>query len=249
MLLGLGEAALQTDHEAEILPHLRARPWDWHRPGATLPPPSAAPRQHVGHAEIGEHRGLARHDLERALIVAARLLVVAQLVERRSLHRKDAPVRIFGRMGLRQHVERLLEIAVVGERAAVSRQAAPCCRDWRWWPAPERRRPARAGRWRAAPGHRRAPRRHPWDWRGSARHNTRLTRCGSASGAASDLAVSEPVTSDMVWQPPRLAANIAVTAAVARNPATGTAAAWCTLTLALDRAERASNKPLTLTTG
>ena len=48
--------------------------------------------------------------------------MTAHLIERGALHRKNTPVGIVGRMGARQHVERLLEIAVVGERAAVSGQ-------------------------------------------------------------------------------------------------------------------------------
>ena len=44
----------------------------------------------------------------------------AHLVERGALHRQDAPVGIVGRVRAAQHVEGLLEIAVVGERAAVS---------------------------------------------------------------------------------------------------------------------------------
>jgi hypothetical protein len=57
----------------------------------------------------------------------------------------------------------------------------------------------------------------------------------------------------MVWQPPRPAARRAATAADAKNRAENRAKPdWgrcCTLTLALDRAERGSNKLLTLTAG
>ncbi len=48
--------------------------------------------------------------------------MAAELVEHGALHRQDAPVRIVGRVRLRQHVEGLLEIAVVGQRAAPGRK-------------------------------------------------------------------------------------------------------------------------------
>jgi hypothetical protein len=44
--------------------------------------------------------------------------MAAELIEHGSLHRQNAPVRIFRRMGAGENVERLLEIAVVGERPA-----------------------------------------------------------------------------------------------------------------------------------
>ena len=40
--------------------------------------------------------------------------MTADLIEHGALHRKNSPVGIVGRMGARQHVERLLEIAIVG---------------------------------------------------------------------------------------------------------------------------------------
>ena len=44
----------------------------------------------------------------------------AQLIEHGSLHRENTPIRIIGRMGARENIERLLEIAVIGERAAIA---------------------------------------------------------------------------------------------------------------------------------
>ena len=49
----------------------------------------------------------------------------AQLIERGSLHRKNTPVRIIWRMGARENIERLLEIAVIGERAAIAGEQRP----------------------------------------------------------------------------------------------------------------------------
>ena len=49
-----------------------------------------------------------------------RLLVSAELVQRRSLRREQPPVRIVGTMGAAENVEGLLEIAVVGQRAAIA---------------------------------------------------------------------------------------------------------------------------------
>ena len=44
----------------------------------------------------------------------------AELIEHGSLHRKNSPIGIVGRMGAGQNVEALLEIAVIGKRAAVA---------------------------------------------------------------------------------------------------------------------------------
>ena len=117
---GLGEAALQADHEAEILPHPRI--------GARTAVGTAKDLfgfrqilgQNIGQAEIGQHRRLLGHDLQGAGVIAAGIVMPAELIERGSLHRQDAPVRIVGRMGAGQDVERALEIAVVGERAAIA---------------------------------------------------------------------------------------------------------------------------------
>src|SRR5260370_2400279 len=43
----------------------------------------------------------------------------AKLIERGSLHRKNSPVGIIGRMGAGENIERLLEIAVIGKRPAI----------------------------------------------------------------------------------------------------------------------------------
>jgi hypothetical protein len=48
--------------------------------------------------------------------------MLAHLVERGALHRKNAPIRVGGRMGAAEHVEGRLRIAVVGQRAAVGGQ-------------------------------------------------------------------------------------------------------------------------------
>jgi hypothetical protein len=45
--------------------------------------------------------------------------VAAHLIEHGALHRENPPVRLVGRMGALQHAERLLEIARIGERAAI----------------------------------------------------------------------------------------------------------------------------------
>ncbi|MET3160271.1 hypothetical protein ABIF34_007296 [Bradyrhizobium japonicum] len=76
--------------------------------------------QHIGQAEIGQNLRLVRHDLQRGRVILLRLFVATELVERRALRRQDAPVRILRRMRAAQNVESLLEIAVVGERAAVA---------------------------------------------------------------------------------------------------------------------------------
>lgn len=76
--------------------------------------------KHVGQSEVGQHRRLVGHDLERGRVILLRFLVAAELVEHRALRRQDVPVGILGRMRAAQDIERLLEIAVVGERTAVA---------------------------------------------------------------------------------------------------------------------------------
>ena len=46
--------------------------------------------------------------------------VELELIERGALHREQPPVRIVGRMGAGENIERLLEIAVVGKRPAIT---------------------------------------------------------------------------------------------------------------------------------
>ena len=117
---GLGEAALQADHQAEILPHPRIRLAAGIGPAQRLLGLRQILGKHVGQAEIGQHRRLVGHDLQGAGVIAARFVMAAELVERGALHRQDAPVGIVGRMGAGEHIERLLEIAVVGQRAAIA---------------------------------------------------------------------------------------------------------------------------------
>ena len=76
-------------------------------------------RQRVGQPEIGQHRGLVGHQPQRAGVVPLRIGVAAHLIEHRALHRQDAPVGLVLRVGAVEHVERLLVVAVVGERPAV----------------------------------------------------------------------------------------------------------------------------------
>ena len=148
----------------------------------------------------------------------------AELIERGSLHRQNAPVRIVGRMGAGKHVERPLEIAVVGERAAV---------------AGEQRLVAGMGdggllehrnRLGALPGgaERLAIAQRGVDILGIGAIAFAIDFDGAARigidwharlGLASAFELIEPVMSDMVLQPPRLAAKIAVTAADARSRA------------------------------
>jgi hypothetical protein len=78
------------------------------------------PGKNVGKTEIGQDRGLLGRDLQRAGVITTRFVVPAQLIERGSLHRKDSPIGIIGRMGAGENIERLLEIAVVGKRPAIS---------------------------------------------------------------------------------------------------------------------------------
>jgi hypothetical protein len=62
---------------------------------------------------------LAGHDLQRARVILPRLLVAAELIQRRSLRREQPPIGIVGAMGAAEHVEGLLEVAVVRQRAAI----------------------------------------------------------------------------------------------------------------------------------
>jgi hypothetical protein len=143
-----------------------------------------------------------------------------QLIEYGSLHRKNTPIRIVGRMGARENIKRLLEIAVIGERATI---------------AGEQRLVAGVGdgglfkhgdRLAALPG---GAQRLAISQRGVgilgigaialAVKLRRAPRIGFGVGLVSAFDVSDPVISDMVWQPPSPAANIAVTAADPRRRA------------------------------
>ena len=56
---------------------------------------------------------------ERVAVVAPRILVPAEPVERSALHREDVPVRIIRRVCAAERVEALLVLAVVDQRAAI----------------------------------------------------------------------------------------------------------------------------------
>ena len=87
-------------------------------------------RQRVGQAEIGQHRGLVRHEPQRAGVVALGFGVAADLIEHGALHRQDAPVGPIRRVRAVEHLERLRVIAVVGERAAIGAEHGCCCGFW-----------------------------------------------------------------------------------------------------------------------
>ena len=142
----------------------------------------------------------------------------AELIEHGSLHRKDPPVGIVGRMGAREHVERLLEIAVVGQRPAESgeQRLVAGMGDGGLF--------EHGGGLGALPG---GAQRLAIGQRGVgilgigtvalAGDFRRAPRIGAGAGVGFD--VSDPVMSDMVWQPPSPAAKNAVTAADARSRA------------------------------
>ena len=218
----LAKAALQTDHEAQILPHPRIGARAGKGTAKGLFGFRQILGQHVGQAEIGQHRGLLGHDRQGAGVIAAGFIMPAELVERGSLHRQNAPVRIIRRMGAGEHVERLLGIAVVGERAAVAgeQRLVAGMGDGGLLEHGDGLGALSGGAQRLAIAQRRVgilgigAIAFALDFDGAARIGT-----GTGSGLASALGLIEPVTSDMVLQPPRLAAKIAVTAADARSRA------------------------------
>ena len=122
--------------------------------------------------------------LQRARVIALRFAVTAHLVHHGALHREDAPVGLVGRMRALQHVERLLEVAGIGQRAAVGAEQHLVRRDYAARRFRARRPPGCAGRSRAAPA-RSAPHcRDRADWRGISRPALRCRgasrpRCGS----------------------------------------------------------------------
>ena len=76
-------------------------------------------RQRIGQTEVGQHRRLVRHDLQRGGIIAPRFFITAKLVEHCSLRRKDAPVRHVGGVRAGKYLERLIVVADLRERAAI----------------------------------------------------------------------------------------------------------------------------------
>ena len=218
---GLGEAALQADHQAQILPHPRVGLAAGVSPAKNLLGLRQILGKHVGQAEVGQHRGLLGHDLQGAGVIAAGFVMPAELVERGALHRQDAPVGIVGRMGAAEHVERLLEIAVIGERAAIAGEQCLVAGmgDGGLFEHGDGLGALPGGAQRLAD--RPARRRHPWGWRDSVRRRLppRAADRHREPALASAFDVSDPVMSDMVWQPPRPAAKIAVMAADARSRA------------------------------
>ena len=205
-------------------------------------------RQHVGQPEIGQHRRLFGRDLQRARIILPRFLVPPELIERRALRRQDAPVRIVRAVGAAEHVEGLLEIAVVGQRAAIAGQQRLVAGMGDAWPARAPRPPATAAPWRAAPCRIAAPRRRPWGWRDSAPGRARRRAAGRRRRLASAFSPSEPVMSDSpeVWQPQSPNARIADGQSHARSRATrdGWSNFW---SMYLDHGRRLSRNAHSLT--
>ncbi len=63
-------------------------------------------------------------DLERGLVKAARLRVIAHLVEHRALRVQDSPIRLVGRVRLGEDIQRLVILAEIGEGAAIGAEYA-----------------------------------------------------------------------------------------------------------------------------
>ena len=145
--------------------------------------------------------------------------MAAELIERGALHRENPPVGIVGRMGAGEHVERLLEIAVVGQRPAVSREQRLVAgmADGGLLEHGGGLGALPGGAQRLAIGQRRVgilgigAVALAIDLHGA-------PRIGVGSGVRS-FDPSDPVMSDVVWQPPSPTAKIAVTAADARSRA------------------------------
>ncbi len=127
--LGLRQPALQPDRQRKVLADARVglcalmrAPQRLFRLGELL-------GEHVGHAEVRQHRRLVRLDLQGVAVIAPRFLVPAEPVERGALHRKNVPVRIVRRMRAAQRVETLLVAAVIHQRPAVGCEQRPVARD------------------------------------------------------------------------------------------------------------------------
>jgi hypothetical protein len=171
-------------------------------------------------AEVRQHRRLLEHDLQGAGVVAAGFIMPAELIERGSLHRQNSPVGIIGRMGAVENVERLLEIAVIGERPAEAGKQRPVAGmgDGGLFKYGNSLGALSGGAERLTIGPRGvgilgigtvalAADLHP------------VPRIGIGAWPGSALDVIDPVMPDTVWQPPRLAAKTAVIAADARSRA------------------------------
>ena len=148
--LRLAVLALQAEHEGEVLAHPRIRVGQGGGPaqrGFRLRQPLA---ERVGEAEIGQHARLVRADLEGGVVEVLRRGVVAQLVGGDALRGEDAPVRPVRRVGARQHLLRLLEVAVLEQRLAVGGEDVGVLGSLDARRPAARRRPAAAGPARSA---------------------------------------------------------------------------------------------------
>ena len=201
-LFGLGDAALQANHQRQIGPHARIGRRTAVGAAQRLLGLGQIFRKHVGQSEIGQHRRLVGRDLQRARIILPRLLIPAELVERRSLRREHPPIRIVGAVGAAEHVEGLLEIAVVRQRAAVAGEQRLVAGMGDRGLFEHRNRLGLLSWRRAAPCRIAAPRRHPSGWRDSAPGRARRRAADRRRGSVSAFSPSEPVMSDSpeVWQ-------------------------------------------------
>ncbi len=74
--------------------------------------------QHVGKPEIVEDLRLARRQHQRLLVARPRLFVLVERIEDAALRGEELPVRIVGALRALHRRERLVELAVGGERLA-----------------------------------------------------------------------------------------------------------------------------------
>ena len=91
---GLGHAALQANHQRQILPNARIGILVAIGAAQGLLGLGQVLGQHIGKAEIGQHRRVVGGDFQRARIVLPRFIMPAELIEGRALGRKDMPIRI-----------------------------------------------------------------------------------------------------------------------------------------------------------
>ena len=117
--LGLAEFSFQRQHQRQISPHPRV---GFRAPGRLsqrLLGLGQLLRQRQRQPHVGEHAWLTRRDLQRVTIELHRARVIAQPIGDCALHRHDVPSRSVGRIGARQHVLGLRQLACVGQRLSI----------------------------------------------------------------------------------------------------------------------------------
>ena len=122
--LRFGQTSLQTYDQGKVRAHPRIDPWLAGRASQRCLRAHEVLGKRIGETKIGQDRRFIRRDPQRGAVVALRFLMSAHLVERRTLNREDAPVRLPRRVGTVEHVDRLPVMPEIGKSAAIRAEHA-----------------------------------------------------------------------------------------------------------------------------